>query len=138
MRELVCNWVEKRLSSYLDGELNRLARAFVRRHLSVCASCRDELTGLQILRLRVQSALHLKNLHPYLFLHRVKGDIASIQFSKPPTHKAYNEWRPVVSLILSLPCLAFVFAPSSPTVLIVAALGLTGATLVDVALQYQN
>jgi hypothetical protein len=41
-----CNWVRKRLSEYLDGELVQYDRVRVHEHLRDCQPCSDELESL--------------------------------------------------------------------------------------------
>lgn len=49
-----CTWVEDNLSAYMDGELTRLARLQVRRHLKVCHHCREQVSGLMTVREQIR------------------------------------------------------------------------------------
>jgi anti-sigma factor RsiW len=50
-----CVDVKKRLSAYLDQELESAPEGLVREHLARCGACRDDLTELQGLDIRLQT-----------------------------------------------------------------------------------
>ena len=136
MRSIFCRLVAGEFGTYIDGELRGLKRLVVVWHLAHCEACRSETVALASLRTLLQSTPAEPHTPPWVFLNRLKGNIAwervrgrrKVLVSKQRLYR--QELSPLVSLICSLPCLAAAFS-SSGVVLALAGVGLAGAAIIE-------
>ena len=78
-----CEQIWDDLKAYSDGELPVMARLRVRRHLSQCAACREEITAMELIRRR------LRQTDAAAFTPELKDKIlAGIPDGVPPTDAA--------------------------------------------------
>lgn len=78
-----CEQIWDDLKAYSDGELPVMARLRVRRHLSQCAACREEITAMELIRRR------LRQTDAAAFTPELKDKIlAGIPDGVPPTDEA--------------------------------------------------
>lgn len=137
VRSIFCRLVEVESGTYIDGELRGLKRLVVVWHLAHCVACRSDIVALSSLSTLLQSTPVEAHTPPWVFLNRLKGNIAWERVRgrrkvlvSPKLRLYRQELSPLVSLICSLPCLAAAFS-SSGIVLALAAAGLAGASVIE-------